>query len=588
MSMNYTSWRDLPYRAIYTADTEFYGDDADLKTPVCLVVRELFSGTVQRYWQDELNAMLRAPFDTGPESLFVSYFAPAELGVFRQLGWELPQRIFDCFTEFACETNGQDQTGGRGFLSALDFFGLGHIGSDTKADMRLVILSGGPWDEQQKANILDYCQSDVDGLACLFPAMVERWILNEQRLGHALLRGRYMAAVSAIERNGIPIDVELFERLQDNWSRIKLALIAEIDLKYGVYAQGRFKEQKFEAYLANNNIPWPRLPSGRLQLDRDTFKAQAAVYTHLKPLHDLRVTLDELKLADIAVGKDGRNRAMLSPFRAKTGRNQPSTSRFIFGPSKWVRGLIRPRPGYSIAYLDWRSQEIAVAAARSGDQTMWAAYASGDPYMAFAIQAGLAPAGASKATHKAVRDRCKTIALGVQYGMTAVGMSRSSSLLEAEAQDLIRRHRETYHVFWAWAEKNAAAALFGFPLQTCFGWKICTGYGTDPKERTFLNWPMQANAAEMLRMACCFATEAGLTICAPIHDALLLESPTDRIEEDVDRLTVIMQEASELVLGQGRVCGVDVHIVHAPDRYMDERGAEMWASVMKHLDQLQT
>ena len=573
---------------MYAVDTEFYGADADLKTPVCLVVRELLTGTVQRYWQDDLNTMPRAPFDTGPEALFVCYFAPAELGIFRQLGWELPQRIFDCFTEFACETNGQELPGGKSFLSALDYFGFGHIGIDTKADMRLVILGGGPWDVQQRAHVLDYCQSDVDGLACLFQAMVERWITNELRLGQALLRGRYMAAVSAIERNGIPIDVELFERLRDNWSRVKLALISEIDKNYGVYAHGRFKEQLLESYLAKNNISWPRLPSGRLQLDRDTFKTQAAVSVQLKPLHDLRVTLDELKLADIAVGKDGRNRVMLSPFRAKTGRNQPSTSRFIFGPSKWVRGLIRPRPGYSIAYIDWRSQEIAVAAARSGDPNLWAAYSSGDPYMAFAIQAGLAPAGATKDTHKAVRNRCKTIVLGVQYGMTAVGMSRNSSLLEAEAQDLIRRHRETYHVFWAWAEKNAAAALFGLPLQTCFGWKICTGYGTDPKERTFLNWPMQANAAEMLRIACCLATEAGLTICAPIHDALLLEAPTDRIKVDVERLTAIMQEASELVLGQGKVCGVDVQIVHAPDRYMDERGAEMWASVMKHLDQLQT
>ncbi|MEI6537655.1 MAG: hypothetical protein WCN98_20090, partial [Verrucomicrobiaceae bacterium] len=70
--------------------------------------------------------------------------------------------------------------------------------------------------------------------------------------------------------------------------------------------------------------------------------------------------------------------------------------------------------------------------------------------------------------------------------------------------------------------------------------------------------------------------------------ALLLEAPTDRIGGDVERLTAIMQEASELVLGQGKVCGVDVQIVHAPDRYMDERGSEMWASVMKHLDQLQT
>jgi hypothetical protein len=162
-------------------------------------------------------------------------------------------------------------------------------------------------------------------------------------------------------------------------------------------------------------------------------------------------------------------------------------------------------------------------------------------------------------------------------------MARGSTLLEAEAQDLIRRHRETYGVFWSWADRNASAALFGCPLQTCFGWKIQVGLGTDPKARTFLNWPMQANAAEMLRLACCLATEAGLTICAPIHDALLLESPTNRINNDIDLLKSIMQEASEIVLGDGKSCGIDVQVFHYPDRYQDERGVYMWDKVQRLL-----
>jgi len=130
-----------------------------------------------------------------------------------------------------------------------------------------------------------------------------------------------------------------------------------------------------------------------------------------------------------------------------------------------------------------------------------------------------------------------------------------------------------------------SAALFGLPLNTCFGWKIRTGHGTDPKERTFMNWPMQANAAEMLRMACCLATEAGLTICAPIHDALLLETPTERIHEDVERLKSIMRDASELVLGEGKICGVDVDIINYPNRFEDERGADMWSLIMELMDE---
>lgn len=578
--MPYASWKDLPYKAIYIVDTEYFGADAELKTPVCLVCHELISGRTTRYWQDELLRLSSAPFDTGPDSLLVSYYAPAELGVFRQLNWTMPERIFDCFAEFSCETNGQNVQGGRGLLAALAYFGLDTMAADFKTDMRDLILGGGPWDQSQQKEILSYCEADVLATTHLFESMVQRWVHNELRLGQALLRGRYMTAVSAMERTGIPIDTMMLALLRGSWDAIKAHLIGEVDQHYRVFEDGRFKETLFEHYLRDNKIAWPRTESGRLKLDRDTFKAQQLVNPELKALYELRVTLDELRLNDLAVASDGRNRVMLSPFRSKTGRNQPSTSRFIFGPSTWIRGLIQPTPFRSLAYLDWRSQEIAVAAALSGDEQMWTAYKTGDPYIAFAIQAGLAPAGATKISHKALRDQCKVVVLGIQYGMTAIGMARDSNLLEADARELIRKHRETYHVFWDWAERNAAAALFGLPLQTCFGWKIRTGYGTDPKERTFLNWPMQANGAEMLRLACCLATEANLRICAPIHDALLLESHSEEINFEATYLKSIMESASEIVLGPGKVCDVEMAIFDYPNRYADERGVDMWSRVM--------
>ena len=90
-------------------------------------------------------------------------------------------------------------------------------------------------------------------------------------------------------------------------------------------------------------------------------------YPKLAPLKELRHALGEMRLEEIAVGPDGRNRTMLSPFGARTGRNTPSNTRFIFGPAVWLRGLIKPKPGTALAYIDWSSQEVAIAAALSGD-----------------------------------------------------------------------------------------------------------------------------------------------------------------------------------------------------------------------------
>ena len=41
-----------------------------------------------------------------------------------------------------------------------------------------------------------------------------------------------------------------------------------------------------------------------------------------------------------------------------------------------------------------------------------------------------------------------------------------------------------------------------------------------------------------------------------------------------------MSEASEGVLGNGKICQVDAEIVKYPDRYMDEQGQEMWDKIM--------
>ncbi len=233
----------------------------------------------------------------------------------------------------------------------------------------------------------------------------------------------------------------------------------------------------------------------------------------------------------------------------------------------------------SLAYCDWSSQEIAIAAALSGDELLWKAYESGDPYIAFAIQADLAPPEATKETHKDIRNRCKSVVLGTNYGMSAYGVAQAAKIHEIEAKSLLQKHRETYRKFWAWADNNKEMGLLGLKLQTDFGWSIQVE-GGNVKANTFLNWPMQANGAEMMRIACVLAVERGIKLCAPIHDALLIETPSTQIDADVAKMKDSMSQASEEVLGKDKICRVDADIVKYPDRYMDEQGQEMWDKIM--------
>ena len=350
----------LPYTQIWALDFEFVAESGAQPVPVCLVARELISNKLIRLWQDELGP--EPPFPIDDDTLFVAYFASAEIGCFLALGWPVPTRILDLYTEFRNATNGLPLPGGRGYLSALAEHGIASITKEQKTAERDLVIGGGPWDIDARRRILDYCQTDVDPLGALLERMLPGIRSRPNGLGQALLRGRYMAAVARMERAGVPIDVDLLQRLRWNWGRIKADLVAAIDKDYGVYEGTTFKAGLFAGYLVDNGIAWPRTETGRLALDRDTFRDMAKLHPQLEPLKELRHALSDLRLEKLAVGPDGRNRTLLSPFGASSGRNTPSANKFIFGPSVWLRGLIKPAEGRSLAYIDWKSQEVYIAA----------------------------------------------------------------------------------------------------------------------------------------------------------------------------------------------------------------------------------
>ena len=99
------------------------------------------------------------PFDVGADALFVAYMASAEMGCFLQLGWPMPVNVLDLYAEFRCETNGRTLPHGRGLLGALSYHALSSITKEEKQDMRDLVLTGGPWTEQQRRDILAYCQA---------------------------------------------------------------------------------------------------------------------------------------------------------------------------------------------------------------------------------------------------------------------------------------------------------------------------------------------------------------------------------------------------------------------------------------------
>jgi hypothetical protein len=389
-----------------------------------------------------------------------------------------------------------------------------------------------------------------------------------------------MKAAAAMEHNGTPIDTDTLAQLRECWTDIQDELIAGIDADYGVFDGRTFKAERWEQYLIARAIPWPRLDSGRLDLSDDAFRQMAKAYPAVSPMRELRSALSELRLNDLAVGQDGRNRTILSAFRSRTGRNQPSNAKYIFGPSVWLRALIKPPPGFGLAYIDWSQQEFGIAAAYSSDRAMQDAYLdpSGDPYLAFAKQAGAVPENATKQSHGPTRELFKQCVLAVQYGMEANSLAARIGRPPVVARDLLRAHRETYRNFWRWSDAAVDHAMLTGALHTVFGWQVHVA--ENPNPRSLRNFPMQANGAEMLRLACCLATERNIEVCAPVHDAVLICARGPELENNIAGMRAAMAEASRIVL-DGFELRTDAMRVDYPDRFHDSRGTAMWDRVIE-------
>ena len=540
------------FSSIWIAVSAIKAKRGEVVTPVSFAVSDL-AGHHFEIGVPKLRGVRFPPYPTGPQSLVITIDATELFGMHLALGWRLPERVVDLLVEFRNLTNGKLRPAVGGLAGALLWFGCSTTGA----------LHTGTSGHQLRQRL--------EAVTRLFHAM--RSTLN---LGHALLRGRYLAAVARIEIVGLPIDQRLVEQLRREWGPIKQQATRIIDAKFGVYPNGRFDATAFELWLQGRNIVWPVLPSGQLNLSDDAFREMARVHPEIRPLKELRTTLTVFDPNALTLGRDGRNRTPLRPFSSSTGRNQPGAKASLLGTAAWTRHLIKPDLGTGLAVIDWRHQEFGIAAALSGDVNMMAAYRSGDPYLALAVAAGAAPASSTKWSHPHVRERFKTTALGLLNGMGAARLACQIGCREADARELIAAHKAQFSAFWRWSDGVENHALLRRELNSVFGWR--TSVHGDANPRSLRNFPMQANGAEMLRWASCLVAEAEIKVCAVLHDALVIEAPLIKLDSMVAVARGHMTEASAVVL-DGFELETEATLIRAPDRWADPRGRAVWSAV---------
>ena len=415
--------------------------------------------------------------------------------------------------------------------------------------------------------------------------------------------------------------MEIFAQLSDNkvWQFVRDAMVPAIDANYGVYVRGKngdweFNLERFAAYLKREGILdcWPLTDKGKLSTKTKVFEDMSKGIPQLEALRQLRHVRNKMRRVKLAVGHDGRNRTVLWPFQAKTSRTQPKAAMWIFSPAVWLRSIIKPGPGMAVAYIDYSSMEFLLGASESDKHcgsinNMLDMYNSGDPYLAFAQRVGAIPPDITTAmikkpeahvTHNLTqeqlehygeaRDKYKNMLLSTQYHISSEALAGRLGVSVLEAHMMLSEHYDLFAQYWSWSNDYVQHALQSGEMRTVLGWICRTGI-TEFNDRSMCNWPIQAAGADILRIACILAIRHGIRLLAPVHDAVLIEAPIERIEADVALMQEIMRRASRIVLNADasgtHELRTDYKIVRYPDRYSDKRGAKIFTDVMDLLKQ---
>jgi DNA polymerase family A len=588
------------FTQIVVGDFEYEIDVNLLPRPLCFVAHVLDENLRHvhtiRMWREELLAARSPPFDISRDTLFVAYNAWAEMTCFMVLDWRFPAHVFDQHTAYLATSNlllpynpDEDRKKpSKKLPDACRAYGIEGWERIDKQAMQQDI-GAGQWRKYGRDAVLEYCEEDVRKSALL----LRRQLVG---CGHhtpanvplVLHWSNYAAkACALIQARGIPWDMPLWNVVQEHTTAVIGALLQQLDPSHGddepIYTpEGEWSYKRFERWLARSGIPaWPRLESGALDVSGDAFRL-TSYWPGIEGLHALRDSLGFIAKARLPIGADGRNRPSLFPFATATGRN--AHARSPYNAHAGIRGFITFPPDKIGVYLDWRTQEVAVAAVRSRDLALMSDYQRGDIYHALAHLCGLTndlDPVRWKRNHGDVRQRMKPLQLGINYGMGVPALAKGLNRHPYVASGIIERHRRTYPRFWQWREDTVMAAMLARRMESSFGWPL--QITTSPNKRTLYNFPMQADGAEMLRLAAWRLVEAGLVPSMLVHDGILLELEA---QEQIESAKEIMRTAARDVC-EGFEIGVDVdQELRAGARYRDKRpmAQKMWSTIMSALE----
>lgn len=221
------------------------------------------------------------------------------------------------------------------------------------------------------------------------------------------------------------------------------------------------------------------------------------------------------------------------------------------------RGFIADK-GKVLVSVDYSQIELRVVAHMSQDKAMLDAFRRGmDIHAATAAAIYNIPI---EDVSKDQRRHAKAINFGLIYGMSAFGLSRSTDLTLAEAENFVKTYFERFPSVKSYLDSiRKQAASIGY-VETMLGRRRYFPNLKNPvnaqlkarEEREAINAPIQGTAADILKIAM-IRLELALRdaklrakMLIQVHDELVLECPLEELDTTIALVKDIMENAYHL------------------------------------------
>lgn len=209
----------------------------------------------------------------------------------------------------------------------------------------------------------------------------------------------------------------------------------------------------------------------------------------------------------------------------------------------------------SLLSVDYSQVELRIVAHMANDQAMLAAFHAGQDIHT-ATAAAIYGIPLEQVTGNQ-RSRAKGINFGLIYGMSPFGLSRSTDLTLAEAENFVRAYFQQFPGVKSYLDSMRKKAADQGYVETLLGRRrYFPGLKNQSnpnlrnrEEREAINAPVQGSAADIMKIAMLRVppalSSAGLSakMLLQVHDELVLECPDEEINETAVVVRDVMENA---------------------------------------------